>query len=617
MSFGQLVTAEQENQYNAFTGRNWNFMKFNNFFVIPTFSVLHNDNKTIEAIGRSSNNEFNDNPRLHILSYSGKIKENKALGVAVYQQEVGVFRDFGFFANYAHNIQMGGRTGLAIGFNVVYSNRGANDNDVISFDEDDEVIINYQNIPVINLQPAVTFTYSDFEIGVFFENIVDYNLKTNEMVTSFAEKTYTGHLGYSKSLENLSGLFEDTNIRAYAIGRTSQANGFTYGGNVLVDLPKAGWIKAGYDSFFGFNAGIGVNISRRLSIGFAFESNDNLGNTNEIGLSYAIGRKKSSSVKPNIEVIIPGEEEDSSTRSNEDIKEVEQNDLTDELEKAKDSISILNRRIEVILKKPTPQIIEEDRTETSQPNSPYPEELDTSLERSSKTPWRETETTKSGGGAGTMYYVALDQFKDLTKANALIEKEYRIGKARAKAKNLKAPVTKLKKVYDPTTKTYYVYEERYAKRDDAEEVKKEINVGGGFENAGNNDVDLDQNAKITKTVQFSKPVYVVKITLGAQGETYKVKKSQPKARIRNLDSGGLIETGYYIVVNVFSKVAYAHKFVDELRADGIDANYFINPNTGYRHVYIYKTYDSQDLINNYNSNLNGRYYDRKNLIHVR
>ena len=72
-----------------------------------------------------------------------------------------------------------------------------------------------------------------------------------------------------------------------------------------------------------------------------------------------------------------------------------------------------------------------------------------------------------------------------------------------------------------------------------------------------------------------------------------------------------------MVVNVFSKKAYAHKFVDELRADGINANYFINPNTGYRHVYIYKTDTSEDLIKNYNSNLKGRYYNRKNLIHVR
>ena len=173
-----------------------------------------------------------------------------------------------------------------------------------------------------------------------------------------------------------------------------------------------------------------------------------------------------------------------------------------------------------------------------------------------------------------------------------------------------------RQVYDPSTKTYYVYEERYVKKDDAEEVRKKINVGGGFENVGGSDIDLDPNNKITQTVQFSKPVYVVKITLGSQGETYKVKKTQPRASIKTMAWQEGLEPGYYMVVNVFSKKAYAHKFVDELRSDGINANYFINPKTGYRHVYIHKTDDREEIIRLYNNNLNESYFDRKNLTHI-
>ena len=197
-----------------------------------------------------------------------------------------------------------------------------------------------------------------------------------------------------------------------------------------------------------------------------------------------------------------------------------------------------------------------------------------------------------------MYYVALDQFKSLAKAKALVE-------------TYKKRKIKVKYVRDPKTKAYYVYEERYAKKEEAERVQKEINTGGGI------DEGADSGMQITAKKKYKDPVYLVKITFGSSGETYKVRKTQPRARVRTMDDLPGVEPGYYMVVNVFSKKAYAHKFVDELRVDGINANYFINPNRGYRHVYIYKTDTSEDLIQNYNSNLRGRYYDRKNLIHIR
>ena len=114
--FAQTYTAEDE--YNGFTSRN--FMKFNSFFTIPTFSVLHRDNQTIEAIVRNSNIEFEDAPRLNILSYSGKMRSNTGAGIAVFQQQVGAFKDFGAIANYAYKIQMSGESGLAFGLSLIH-----------------------------------------------------------------------------------------------------------------------------------------------------------------------------------------------------------------------------------------------------------------------------------------------------------------------------------------------------------------------------------------------------------------------------------------------------------------------------------------------------------------
>ena len=245
---------------------------------------------------------------------------------------MGVFKDFGAIANYAHEIEMSAKSSLAFGFNVIYSRRGLNLDAITTQDADpfftDDLgfTTNFQDIPVVNLQPAVTFSYSNFEIGLFAENLADFNLKASEMVTEFADKTFTGHIGFSKQLLNANGLLEDTNIRVFGVAR--KATEFTYGGNFLVDLPKVGWIKGGYDSFYGINAGIGVNISERLSVGFAYETNDNLGSTNEIGLSYVLGktRRKYSQTKPKISVIIPNDKEEKPVPVRSEVEKDEEED---------------------------------------------------------------------------------------------------------------------------------------------------------------------------------------------------------------------------------------------------------------------------------------------------
>jgi len=271
---------------------------------VPTFSVLHRDNQTIELITRSSNVEFEDASRLNMLSYSGKMRASTGAGIAVFQQEIGVFRDFGAVVNYAHQIQMGTKTKLALGFNFFYSKRGLTTNDIITQAED-VVVSNFQDIPIINLQPAVTFSYDKFNIGVFFEDLTYFNLKTNELITGLTEKTISAHLGYSNKFKKLTGLLENTYIRGLGVVRTSQLNGFSYAGNFMVDLPKAGWLKVGYDNLYGVSAGFGVNLSEKLSVGYTYEKQDNLGGTNELGILYNLGRRKRRVTQKTINTLPP------------------------------------------------------------------------------------------------------------------------------------------------------------------------------------------------------------------------------------------------------------------------------------------------------------------------
>lgn len=112
-----------EQQYSSFSSRN--FMKFNRFLTVPTFSALRENKTSLSAIVRNSNVEFEDNPRLYLATYSGKMRENVGAGLAIYQQEVGVFKDFGALANYAHRLQLNETMDLTFGFNFLYSRRSA------------------------------------------------------------------------------------------------------------------------------------------------------------------------------------------------------------------------------------------------------------------------------------------------------------------------------------------------------------------------------------------------------------------------------------------------------------------------------------------------------------
>ena len=70
-------------------------------------------------------------------------------------------------------------------------------------------------------------------------------------------------------------------------------------------------------------------------------------------------------------------------------------------------------------------------------------------------------------------------------------------------------------------------------------------------------------------------------------------------------------------VYVNGNKALADRNVDELRNDDIDAGYFVNPTTGYMHVYIAKTDSREEAIKLYNNNLNGSFYDRKTIVRIK
>ncbi len=594
-------TSDSGQNYNSFSSRN--FMKFNRFLTIPTFSALRENKTSLTAIVRNSNIDFEDNPRLHLFSYAGKMRENVGAGFAVYQQEVGAMKDFGAIANYAQRLQLNENMDLTFGFNFLYSRSSIDWARVLVQDEDDSFLGNFQDIPVVMFQPAVTLSFGKFDVGLFFENLVDFNLKSSEMATSFGEKTFSAHAMYSHEFTYATGIFEGADLRTLVIAKKPGKDEFSAGGNVILDLPKAGWIKAGYDKTYGISAGIGVNISDKLAIGFSYEKSD-FAATNEVGLIYNFDKKSYRRNRPkrrsgNVKVTLPERIPEKKAA----YENPEHNDLADEIQRAQDSIDILNKKVDQVLRllknepEPVPKTIKRITPEESSVK-----EKDTSLKRSSNTPWRQSTITYSGGG-GTMYYLVAERFKNKENTVPVIEKWKRL--------NIDA-----KYIYEPKEKYYYVYIDRFAKEDDAEDKIEElglVNKTRLFEkNDDKNDVSAIKIKKNNKGV-----VYIEKITIGKSGDSYKEPKKQPRARVRTMSSMQGVEPGYYLQIYVNAQKALADRNVDELVNDNIDAGYFINPATGYMHVYILKTDNREEAIRLYNNNLNGSFYDRKSIVRVK
>jgi type IX secretion system PorP/SprF family membrane protein len=585
-------------QYNSFTSRN--FMKFNRFLTVPTFSALRENKTSITAIVRNSNVAFEDNPRLYVGTYSGKMRENVGAGFAIYQQEVGVFKDFGALANYAQRLQLNENMDLTFGFNFLYSRRSANGLKVNSAVPDPQVA-NFQDIPIVMFQPAVTLSFGKFDVGVFLENLVDFNLKSSEMATSFGEKTFSAHAMYSHEFTYASGIFEGADLRTLVIARKPGVDEFSAGGNVILDLPKAGWIKAGYDKTYGISAGLGVNISDRLAIGFSYEKSD-FAATNEVGLIYNFGKKSYTRERPtrrsgNVKVTLPGRVPEKAAEYN----NPEHNDLSDEVQKAQDSIDILNKKVDEILRllknQPAPKTVQ-----VTTPLEKTVDEKDTSIRRSTNTPWRESTITRSGGG-GTMYYLVAERYRNKENTVPVIEKWKRL--------NIDA-----KYIFEPKGKWYYVYLDRFAKENDAEDKVEELGLVVEtrlFEkNEDKNDVSAIKIKKNNKGV-----VYIEKLTIGKSGDSHKEPKTQPPARVRTMTNMQGVEPGYYLQVYVNGSKALADRNVDELINDGIEAGYFINPATGYMHTYIAKLDSREEAIKLYNNNLNGAFYDRKTIVRIK
>nr|WP_292960365.1 MULTISPECIES: PorP/SprF family type IX secretion system membrane protein [unclassified Allomuricauda] len=283
--------AQEENPYVSYDVPFQNLLKFNRFLINPTFSSIREDKSYINFFHRSQSADFDNNRQNYFLSYSGKLNDRIGLGFSLYNQQEGVISNLGVMANYSHGIQLGSESSLTFGVNIPYYVSSFDPSRAIAVEED-PVLSEASESSILSFQPGLNLSIGKFDFGVFAQNLVDYNLKTGKSLTNLNQKIFSGHIQYAHEFENGRGIFEDGRLMPLARVRFEGTEDVVFGGGIILDLPKLGWIQGGYDQFYGASAGTGFNLNQRLSFGYNFEkslSNSiaNLGVTHEISIAYS------------------------------------------------------------------------------------------------------------------------------------------------------------------------------------------------------------------------------------------------------------------------------------------------------------------------------------------
>jgi len=550
LSFTVTVQAQENDPILPYRVAPQNLLKFNRFLINPTFSTVREDKSYVNLLHRNQSVQFQDNDQTYFLSYSGRIGDKSGLGLSLYSQKIGPISNIGVLANYAYGIKLSDKSNFTFGGNLAYYSSGLNRNSVDVIDQDDFLLNGTEDSNVLSFQPGFNISYGKFDFGAFAENLIEYNLKTSKSLSDFADKGYSAHLQYTHPFVKSTGLLENARLMPLARVRmnsqrvrSNEENDLTYGGSLILDLPKLGWLQGGYDTFYGASVGAGFNINKRLSLGYTMEKGfgtnfENFGPTHEISFAY--------SFTPNLtEDRVMLEENGDELASND---EENPNDIgaNDEIEELKRKLAENDAIIAELM-------FRQDSLEAGRQGD---------LERRFEMVMRMVRS-ETNGERPDLENRAEALFKSGSENTATI------------ASNTNSAAT------NKPIGTEVGSQER--------DAVTTATVSTRTDRSGNSTAATKSTRDNTRSSDY---------TTVADANKIKSRK------FKNLDG---VENGYYIVANVYKGGKYMDRFMNTLNEKGIVSDYIDNPNNGLKYVYLERYDNWEDAAAAYHSNLGGNY----------
>lgn len=666
------VNAQDENPFITYDVPSQNLLKFNRFLINPTFSTVRENKSYVNLLHRNQSVTFDDNNQTYFLSYSGRMNDRTGLGLSLYTQREGIVSNYGILANYAYGIKLSDKSNFTFGANLSYYNSGFDQNRANPI-ENDPLLNGFQDVSLISFQPGFNLSYGKFDFGLFAENLFDYNLKTNESVSDFQDKTYSGHLQYTHQFENASGIMENARLMPLARARKVGQDDFVLGGNLILDLPRLGWVQGGYDSFYGASAGIGFNLNKRISIGYTMEKGlsntfDNFGLTHEISIAYSFTPNLTEDrvmLEDSEEALAQNEEEKEALEENlsdkdEEIAELKrrltendailaelmyrqdslennrQKDLEDRFERvmrmvrnetngkrpdveerAKEQYFLNNDKSALAQQTIDPKEFNKKPVKDSQPEPVLQKEQTRDAVAQVTTKQENTNQSKTSTSSG----VKSRKFKDLqgvedgyyVVANVYKDEHY-LNKFVDAMNDEGFPANYID---NPGNGLKYVYLKRYNSWKEAEDAYR-TKMGGNYtgdlwimniENRYRNDAYVENTNKIKEKSSKFGTDVLQKNVVVQDNITNNASEEQGQGLSQGI-------TDYYIIANVFANPKNATRFVKLLNSRGLSASYFINPKNKYRYVYIKKHNSWNNALVSYYSKINDAYNDKMWIMRV-
>ncbi|WP_422349583.1 PorP/SprF family type IX secretion system membrane protein [Flagellimonas sp.] len=661
------IRAQEETPFVVYDVPSQNLLKFNRFLINPTFSTVREDKSYINLFHRNQSVSFDDNNQVYFLSYSGRVSDRSGVGLSLFTNREGLFNNFGVHANYAYGIRLSPKSNFTFGANISYYQSSFNQDRANALDND-PFLNSLESSSLVLFQPGFNLSFGNFDFGGYAENLFDYNLKSSESVTEFDEKTFSGHLQYTHTFENAAGILEQARLMPLARARVTGQNDVTLGGNLILDLPKLGWIQAGYDDFYGASAGLGFNLNKNLSIGYTVEKGlssnfENFGVSHEVSLAY--------SFTPNLtenRVLLDDEldlvSSDSIPQENLSLTEkdleivrlqnklAENDAILDELLLRQDSmeqarVGDLEKRFETVMK----MVRRETRGERPDLEQKAKEVYFANMDSTDIVSKRPVQPLANHGLTNTTAakkVIRLSDSKNKAVARTSTVKKDKTTRASVKKNtrfrpfnipnvesghylianvfknpnNADAFVAKLQSqninadsFVNPRNGMIYVYLEGFKNKSEAlgayhSQLNGTYNGDAWVMNVNG----IDALNHIAPRPQGASSKYGDNTLTKNVTKTNSTGSGQVTFKTYKINGLG---SGFYIIANVFEKPSNARRFVRELNSRGLNASYFINPENKLRYVYLKKHENWTNALTSYYSKLNASYDDEMWIMRVK
>ncbi|WP_223035054.1 PorP/SprF family type IX secretion system membrane protein [Hanstruepera marina] len=291
--FIQLSNAQESDGVVAFDLPIRNSLTYNQYTINPTFSFVRQQYKYVSITNKREWVSFDNAPLTYLASYSGRFRENIGIGVGLFQQNYGVLTTFGGILNFAYNAQLNTDSNLTFGLNVGAYSSGVNDGKVVTNTPDPSL----QNIPsnfLLSVSPGINYGMAFVDIGVSINNAVLYNFNASELIKDNSQRGIQAHLMYTGYMYNNS--FLDESKFTGLIKAEFKEDNTIVSGTAMLTIPLGIWAQVGYNTFYGFHGGVGLNITKQIAVEYNYEKAtgdiNSFGSSHELTLAYKFDNKQ-------------------------------------------------------------------------------------------------------------------------------------------------------------------------------------------------------------------------------------------------------------------------------------------------------------------------------------